>query len=180
MTSLDDEQLAKRAAKGDEKAFEELALRHASRVFKMAWKWCGNRADAEDITQEIFMKLARKMHLYKPEAKFTTWLYQVTLNEARDYYRREKRRAGYEAKFSQEQGEAGEPGKGLENAQENAQIRDLLHRLPDEQKEAVLLVVCNGLSHRDAAAILGCAEKTVTWRLFEARRKLKEWYGNVG
>lgn len=176
MTSLDDEQLAALAGKGDEKAFEALALRHANRVFRMAWKWCGNRADAEDITQEVFMKLARKMHLYKPSARFTTWLYQVTLNEARDYYRRDRRRMNYETQFSQQRGETADPGKGIETAQ----VRDLLHRLPDEQKEAVMLVVCDGLSHKDAAVILGCAEKTVTWRIFEARRKLKEWYGNVG
>ena len=173
---MDDEKLAELAGKGDAKAFEELVLRHADKVFRMAWKWCGNRADAEDITQEVFMKLARKMHQYEPTAKFTTWLYQVTLNEARDYYRREKRRRNYETEFTREQAGMQDPAKMFEAAQ----IHDMLHRLPDEQKEAMLLVFCHGMSHRDAAGVLGCAEKTVTWRIFEARRKLKEWYGNVG
>ena len=56
----------------------------------------------------------------------------------------------------------------------------MLHRLPDGEKEAVLLVVCDGMSHRDAALVLGCAEKTVTWRVFSAKKKLTEWYGHAG
>ena len=55
---------------------------------------------------------------------------------------------------------------------------EVLKRLPPEQKEAVLLVICNGMSHKDASLVLGCAEKTVTWRIFEAKKKLKEWYGH--
>lgn len=171
MGELDDDQLAGMAAKGDAAAFEALVLRHADRVFRMAWKWCGNRADAEDVTQEVFIKLAGKMHLFQPRAKFTTWLYQVTLNEARDHHRREARRSRNEAQYSAE--------LQTDAMQESgADIEELLRGLPNDQREAVLLVHCQGLSHKEAALVLGCAEKTVTWRLFEARKKLKELHGH--
>lgn len=176
MKELDDEKLADMAGKGDAAAFEQLALRHADRVFRMAWKWCGNRQDAEDVTQEVFMKLARKIHYFKPESRFTTWLYQVTLNEARDFFRREKRRLKHESDYAADQPRHA----NTDGAQEERKLADMLHRLPDGEKEAVLLVVCDGMSHRDAALVLGCAEKTVTWRVFSAKKKLTEWYGNAG
>lgn len=175
MKMLDDAQLAALAAGGDAEAFEELVVRHADTVFRMAWRWCANRADAEDITQEVFMKLARKMHCYSGGGKFTTWLYQVTLNEARDHLRGEKRRHGYETEFSAGRAESHDPAPQIEARE----VSRMLERLPQEQKEAMMLVICQGVSHRDAANILGCAEKTVAWRIHEARRKMKEWYGNV-
>lgn len=178
MKELDDEQLADMAGKGEARAFEELALRHADRVFRMAWRWCGNRADAEDITQDVFMKLAQKIHHYRPKARFTTWLYQVTLNEARDHFRRESRRLAHESAFTAQQPRATD---GEQERRDTAEkISAMLHRLPDGEKEAVLLVVCDGLSHGEAALVLGCAEKTVTWRIFSARKKLTEWYGHAG
>ena len=169
----DDAQLAKQAAAGDKGAFAELVGRHADRVFKTARQWCGSRADAEDITQEVFVKLARKIHLYRGEAQFSTFLYKITVNEARNYYTREKRRMTRETEFAKDRPDIQDPP-----ADKDTRATDLLRRLPPEQREAVVLVICDGLSHRDAAQALGCAEKTVTWRIFEAKRKLAEWYGH--
>jgi RNA polymerase sigma-70 factor (ECF subfamily) len=182
----DDETLAHRAAAGDESAFDALASRHIDRVYAIALKWCsGNRADAEDITQEVFLKLARNIHHYKPAGRFTTWLYQVVVNEARDSYRREKARRLRETLYEKETAKT-EPS--AEEAREKREekkgdkrliaLYDMLKRLSPEQREAVVLVFCHGMSHREAAKVLGCAEKTVTWRLFEAKKKLREWYGN--
>lgn len=172
MDALSDEELALLAGKGNAKAFEMLLTRHADRIFKISWKWLGNRADAEDITQDICMKLANKIHYYQATSKFTTWLYQVTLNEVRDHYRKEKRRVGYETAFYERVDVANDPSASAEYAQ----VLHMLHKLPTEQKEAVILVMCQGLSHKEAGKILGCAENTVAWRIFEARKKLKLWY----
>jgi RNA polymerase sigma-70 factor, ECF subfamily len=170
---LDDAQLAKQAATGDEKAFAELAERHADCVFRTARQWCGSRADAEDITQEVFMRLARKIHTFRGESKFTTFLYKITVNEARNYYTKEKRRVTRETEYSKGQPETQPAADGTA-----PRVAEMLQRLPPEQREAVVLVICDGLSHKDAAQALGCAEKTVTWRIFEARKKLAEWYGH--
>lgn len=176
MDALSDEELAILARKGNARAFEVLVKRHADRVFKIVWKMIGNKADAEDITQDIFMKLAKKIHFYEIKAKFTTWLYQVTLNEVRDHFRREKRRVGYETVFYESQDVLVDPCFGYENTQ----VLRMLHKLPIEQKEAVIMVICHGLSHKEAGKVLGCAENTVAWRIFEARKKLKGWCENAG
>jgi RNA polymerase sigma-70 factor (ECF subfamily) len=169
----DDAQLARLAASGDKKAFAELVERHADRVFRTARQWCGSRADAEDITQEVFVKLARKIHTFRGDAQFSTFLYRITVNEARNYYTKEQRRRTRETEFSTGQGTVQDPP-----ADKDTRATDLLRRLPPEQREAVVLVICDGLSHKDAAQALGCAEKTVTWRIFEAKKKLAEWYGH--
>lgn len=169
----DDAQLAKQAAAGDKKAFAELVERHADRVFRTARQWCGNRADAEDITQEVFMKLARTIHSFRGEAQFSTFLYKITVNEARNLYTKEKRRVNRETEYSSANSSVQDPP-----ADKDSRATDLLRRLPPEQREAVVLVICDGLSHKDAAQALGCAEKTVTWRIFEAKKKLAEWYGH--
>jgi RNA polymerase sigma-70 factor (ECF subfamily) len=169
----DDAQLARQAAAGDKDAFAALVERHADRVFKTARQWCGSRADAEDITQEVFVKLARKIHSFRGEAQFSTFLYKITVNEARNYYTKEKRRMVRETEFSKDQNTVQDPP-----ADKDSRATDLLRRLPPEQREAVVLVICDGLSHKDAAQALGCAEKTVTWRIFEAKKKLAEWYGH--
>jgi RNA polymerase sigma-70 factor (ECF subfamily) len=179
MNDLDDGQLAARAAAGEARAFEQLVQRHADLVFRVAWKWCGNRAEAEDITQEVFLKVADKIHAYEPRAKFTTWLYKITVNEARDHLRSERRRVKYETDFARERGDtAPAPEQGTDEETSRKRVQQMLHKLPEKQREAVLLVICGGLSHRDAAQALGCAEKTVTWRIFAAKKKLTELYGH--
>ncbi len=171
----DDAQLAKLAAGGDKTAFTELVGRHADRVFRTARQWSGSRADAEDITQEVFIKLARNIHSFRGEAQFSTFLYRITVNEARNYYTKEKRRVARETEFSALRSGQTE---SLADRELVSKAAELLNRLPVEQREAVVLVLCDGLSHKDAAQALGCAEKTVTWRIFEAKKKLAEWYGH--
>jgi RNA polymerase sigma-70 factor (ECF subfamily) len=178
----DDETLAHRAAAGDDSAFDALANRHIDRVYAIALKWCsGHKADAEDITQEVFLKLARNIHHYKPAGRFTTWLYQVVVNEARDSHRREKSRRTRETAYEKETDKSAPSTEELLDKQADKRmlaLYDMLKRLSPEQREAVVLVFCHGMTHRDAAKVLGCAEKTVTWRLFEAKKKLREWYAN--
>jgi RNA polymerase sigma-70 factor (ECF subfamily) len=182
VTDDDDETLALQAAAGDKAAFDALAERHIDRVYAIAFKWCGgNRAEAEDITQEVFLKLARNIHYYKTEGRFTTWLYQVVVNAARDSYRRDKTRRQHETSYEQETPKtapAADETTGKQRDPRLDALYDLLKRLPPDQREAVVLVFCHGMSHREAAKVLGCAEKTVTWRLFEAKKKLREWYGH--
>lgn len=177
MKELDDNMLAKMASDGNARAFEQLALKHSDTVFRIAYKWCGVREDAEDIAQEVFVKLARKIHYFKPDAQFTTWLYQVTINTAKDFYRKNKIRKIHEENFTRENSEEDNSNNPENNAiVKNAQ--EILHKLPKSVREAVLLVVGEGLNHKEAARILGCAENTVSWRIFQARKKLKDLYEN--
>lgn len=92
-TMADDEALAEAAGRGDRAAFAALLDRHYDRIFRFAWRLTGARDRAEDLTQDICAKLPAALRRYRAEARFTTWLYRVTLNAARDGARREGARA---------------------------------------------------------------------------------------
>ena len=121
------------------------------------------------------MQLADKIRGFKPDAAaFTTWLYRVTINSARDAQRRKVSRRDNEGQYANVQ-----ELRSSNLAQEARLVQDetilLLDRLPDREKEAVLLIFCEGLNHKDAARIAGCAESTISWRVHSARKKLKAW-----
>lgn len=161
--------LIKQAQDGHVHAFEQLINLHYDTIFKMAFKWCGNRNDAEDITQDVCIKLAKNITLFKGESRFTSWLYRVTINTAKDWYKKHKRHTHQdfneiESAYSNEQPEEILFAK---------QVLTALQTLPEGEKDALILVVTYGLSHKEAADILDVKESTVSWRVHEARKKLK-------
>ena len=83
-----DKALIRAAQGGDAQAFEQLLEAHYDTMYRFAYKWCGNRADAEDVTQQSCLKLARALDSYRFESAFTSWLYRVVINCARDWSRR--------------------------------------------------------------------------------------------
>jgi RNA polymerase sigma-70 factor (ECF subfamily) len=176
MECLSDIELVRRAVHGDPDAFESLVNRHYTLVYRVAYKWRGKREDAEDITQEVFIKLARAIYGFKGDASFTTWLYRITVNTARDLLKSESVKRTHEEAYAVELGterQGGQRGRGGHgNPVGPEQLYRALDKLPVKLKEAVLLVLAEGLTHKEAAFVLGCAEATVSWRLFQARKKL--------
>ncbi|MGB4106535.1 MAG: RNA polymerase sigma factor [Alphaproteobacteria bacterium] len=167
MSENDDRELIKRAQSGDTGAFEALVNRHYETMFRMAYKFSGNRQDAEDITQESCLRLARGLHSFKGESAFTSWLYRLVVNTGKDWYRSNNRHP--------------KSDEGLETAQVSAKSEDQLYAkqviaavydLPEGERDALLLVMSEGLSHKEAGKILGCKESTISWRIHEARKKL--------
>lgn len=166
MQHLDDNALAARARTGDERAFEILIERHYDRMFRMAFKWCHNRESAEDITQNACIKLARAISTFNGKAAFTSWLYRLVINTAIDWQRQN-------IKPSEEIGE--ETVSVPAGVEERMIAEEGLARvmaLPEKEKTALLLVLGEGLSHREVAVIMECRESTVSWYIHEARKKL--------
>ena len=160
---------------GDEDAFRSLVERHCEMVFKVAFRWCAVREDAEDIAQDVMMQLADKIRGFRPdEAAFTTWLYRVTINAAKDAYRRKQSRKRNESQYANDREVLSIDSAAEQQLRQNETTR-LLDRLPDKEKEAVFLVFCEGVNHAEAAAIAGCAESTISWRVHSARKKLRVW-----
>lgn len=163
-------ELINRARAGDASAFGELIERHYDFIFKVAYRWCGRRADAEDIAQDVCVRIARAIGAYRGGAAFTTWLYSMTLNAARDLRRKETREAARDEAYkvhalsAASNGETDEPADALWIA---------VRRLPDKQRDAVLLVYGEELSHARAAEIMGISEITVSWHVHEAKKRLK-------
>ncbi len=163
----------KRAQGGDARAFEVLVEAHYEVMFKMAFKWCGNKGDAEDITQEACIKLARGLHTFRHDCAFTSWLYRLVINAAKDWYKAQNRHPQH-----------GDAGMDLVASDENTegqlyakQVWAGVYALPDGEKEALLLVMAEGLSHKEAADILNIKESTVSGRIHEARKKLFALFG---
>lgn len=166
-----DAELVRAAQRGDRAAFAALCARHYRFMFRVAWQWCGRREDAEDIAQEAAIKFARNIGQYAGDAQLTTWLYRLVINTAKDHVKAANRKQAHEAPLYDD----AEFASAVPNAEDALAQKDAaraVHALPPELKETVLLVHWQGLSHKQAAEVLDCAEGTVSWRLHEARRKL--------
>ncbi len=172
---LADIELVERATGGDGRAFESLVSRHYELVYRVAYKWCGVRENAEDITQEVFVKLARSIEGYKGSSAFMTWLYRVTVNTAKDYIRANARKINNESAYMKEEAYAGRANSSDSNPASSEELYRALASISPKLKETVILVLGEGLSHKEAADVLGCAETTISWRVFKARRQLTKF-----
>ena len=173
-----DRDLIGRARSGDRDAFGELVERHYDFVYRIAWRWAGNRSDAEDIAQDVCVRLGQAIRGFKGEGAFTTWLYAMTLNVARDL----KRKAGRDAAKTEAFGvHALIAGEAADDADDPAErLWAAVRRLPDKQREAVMLVYGEGMSHADAADAMGLAEATVSWHVHEAKKRLRDIMRSAG
>jgi RNA polymerase sigma-70 factor (ECF subfamily) len=166
-----DEALAKRAARGDRAAFALLLERVYNRIFAMSFRLTGSRAEAEDLTQDVCAALPAKLAGFRGEARVTTWLHRVVLNAGRDRFRR---RASFDRAATGwgdwEIARRASDAEAQERADWLMQAMALL--VPPELRDTVLLIL-DGLSHAEAAEVLGVSEGTVSWRISEAKKKLK-------
>jgi len=175
MKNHSDFELTQMAANGNEDAFRCLVERHCQTVFKVAYKWCRIKEDAEDIAQDVMMQLADKIRGFNPDgAAFSTWLYKVTINKAKDAYRKQKTRQDNEGRYAGSQ-TLQTSTCPQEDKLVHGETLELVDRLPNKEKDVLLLIVGEGLTHKEVAKIVGCAETTVSWRVHNARKKLAAW-----
>lgn len=172
MSDQDDSTLIRMAQQGNERAFEALLRRHYDRIYAMACSYCLNRDLAQDVAQEVCVSLARHIRHYKHNAAFLTWVYRITVNTAKNMLISRKRRSHYESQYARESSEHYDAG--VHEAISQQQELKRIYNLPDPLRATVLLVFVEGLSHKDAASVLGCAEMTIAWRIFKARKILQE------
>ena len=166
-----DETLVLLAKDGDGVAFRQLLERHYDTVYRVAYRFLGSAADAEDLAQEVCADLAMKIAGFKGLSRFTTWLYSVTLNAVRDRARRQaaqkKLQVNYVAFAAQQ---------AADWADSDTRLRWLYQALDAQDqglKETALLVLAENLSHAEAGAALGISEGTVSWRMHEVKKRLK-------
>ncbi len=169
MSEPEDGELVRKARAGDDQAFEVLINRHYERMYAIAFKWTRNAADAEDVTQTACINMARGIRKLLDERTFTTWLYRVVVNAAKDFFRQNKR-----TEALSEKDDVASPGQNPEEALYTRQMLGEIYNLPEKEKDAILLVFGESLSHAQAAKVLGCAETTISWRIHKAREFLSE------
>lgn len=171
MRDRTDQDLAARAAGGCAAAFEALLERHYDRIYRVAWRLLGRQADAEDVAQDVCLKLASAIRGWRGEAEFTTWVYRIAYNRALDELRSRQRIVTLPPSNVLAMLEV--PVEDGLDAVEQRQLWSAVRSLPDQQRDAVLLVYGEDLSHAEAARVMACSEKTVSWHLHEARKRLR-------
>jgi len=163
--------MALAAGRGDRAAFEALISRHYDGIFRLAWRVLGDRAEAEDVTQEVCIRLARTIDGFRADAKFRTWLHSITLNVARDAMRRRATRVKAAQGFAE--ADAMARGEAAASRAEGEWLEETLQRLKPELRETAALILGEEMTQAEAAATLGVAEGTIAWRMSELKRALK-------
>lgn len=170
--------LVARAKAGDQAAFGELFRRYRERIFALALHLSGSESEADDITQEVFLRAYRALPSFEGRSAFFTWLYRMTVNRSLNV-RRDRNRRG-ETTMDDPRVEravavdaAGDPAKAAALRQTYARLLAALDRLPVPMRTSVVLVALQGLSHAEAAVVQSCSPGTVAWRIHEARQRLR-------
>lgn len=170
LQATDDNELAAAALSGDRVAFRKLVERHYDMVYRIACRYLGSAADAEDVAQDVCIVLANKLGHFRNRSRFTTWLTSIVINQCRDCLRRRKSSQGLVEKYAVLR--AFDEADEADDARRSAWLHEALASLEPGLRETVLLVIAEDFSHAEAAEILGCAESTVSWRMHMAKKRL--------
>ncbi len=175
-TALEDEQrCVARVLQGELDAFGDLVRRHHAMIHALTYRMTGSTADADELTQETFVRAWQRIGQFRGESKFSSWLYRIAmtacLNWADQNFRRNRRDERWELERERSPDPVGDDV--------SAKVHSALQRLEPKFRAAIVLTVYDGHNHAEAARILGCSETTVSWRIFMARRKLKKLLGSL-
>lgn len=181
MKSLDDKALALALQSGEEAAFDEIVTRFQGRVYAVAYRVLGNREDALDVSQEVFIKVYRKIDTWKPTGGFLPWILRMTTNHSIDSLRRKRRypeQALEEAFVPTSEGASVEPASLKTSTDVRAReiderVRRALPVLSASQREVFLLRHYEGLQLAEIAESMGCTVGSVKVHLFRALKKLQ-------
>lgn len=146
--------------------FEELYNEHKGRVFSTAYRYLGNRADAEDVTQDVFVKVYKNMDRFRGEAAVSTWIYRITVNTCLDFLRRRKRQATVSLE------DCVEPSTGPEGFKRL--VESMAAKLPEAYRKVFILYDIQGLKHSEIARVLGITEGASKSLLHRARAQLRQ------
>ena len=177
-----DQQLVRRAQKGDLRAFDLLVLKYQGRIGSLVSRYVSDSAEVEDVTQEAFIKAFRALDKFRGDSAFYTWLYRIAANAAKNHLVARGRRPSSDATIEDaelfdhggalmEEGTPEEVAMGEELARV---VEEALASLPDELRAALTLREFEGLSYDDIAAVLECPVGTVRSRIFRAREAIDE------
>lgn len=158
-------------------SWEHIVVEHSARVYRLAFRLTGNQHDAEDLTQEVFIRVFRSLHNFQP-GSFEGWLHRITTNVFLDQVRRKKRirmdQMGEESQGYAEPNQSLMPERGFEHQNLDYDIQEALRALAPEYRVAVVLCDIEGLSYEEIATTLGIKLGTVRSRIHRARAQLRK------
>lgn len=179
-----DNQLVARALEGDLPSFERLVARYQNKIMGYAARMLSDREEAEDVTQEVFIKAYRSLDSFRGESSFSTWIYRIATNLCIDRLRKKKRspQQAYsldepmdkdEEKGSREIPDVStEPTRSIEKEELRARVREMVAEMPEKLRAVLIMCDMQGMAYEDIAKVLNCPVGTVKSRLFHARADL--------
>ena len=173
MAGSDDEsKLIEHSLSGDPEAYAALVNQHQRMIRAVTFRMTGSLDDSEELAQDAFLRAYQQLESFNGDSKFSTWLCKIAINLSLDWRRRESRRDDIHSKWATEV--TSQDGRSARFPDElSRRVQSALNRLPPKQRAAIVLTVYESQSHAEAARTLGCAEATISWRVFAARQKLK-------
>jgi RNA polymerase sigma-70 factor (ECF subfamily) len=189
MDERPEDDLVEDARRGSREAFAGLVRLHERKVYGLVFRMAGNRSDADDLAQEVFLTAWRSIASFRRGSSFYTWLYRIAVNTSLTFLRkrgREKDRAEFQDDMTgvdAARDVSFSPEESSSLGELRARMDEAIASLPGHFRASFVLVVDQGLSHAEAAGILGCSENTVSWRMHKARKilqaRLKPYLGEV-
>lgn len=174
-----DAELLQAIAGGDRSAFDRLSRRHLDRAYGVALRMTGSRADAQDVVQDVFLRLWQRPDAWRPgQAQFSTWLYRVVVNRCLDLKRRPK---GTDLDSVEEpQDPDANAEDSLLDAERSRALDSAVNQLPERQKAAIVLTYTAGLRNAEAASAMDISVKAFEALLVRAKRELRDFLAGQG
>jgi len=178
--AVSETQLVRRAQKGDEEAFASLFEAHKRRVYSLCLRMTGNTAEAEDLTQEAFLQLFRKISTFRGESAFSTWLHRLAVNVVLMHLRKKglQQISLDEPETSQEEPvkrDYGDDDRRLLGSVDRIGLEKAIAELPQGYRTVFVLHDVEGYEHNEIAEIMNCSVGNSKSQLHKARLKLREW-----
>ena len=179
MTDHTDTKLMLRVKEGDQSAFREIVEKHQKSIMNLCARFIGNQEDAEEIAQDVFIRLLRYADSYQPRAKLSTYLYRIAVNLSLNRVRDNKWKRYVTLDSTQARGSLVDkavshaPDKLFEQKEESEAIRRIVDALPSNQKTAVILKRFEGLSYAEIAEVMKISVSAVESLLFRAKQTLR-------
>ncbi|MCA9537630.1 MAG: sigma-70 family RNA polymerase sigma factor [Myxococcales bacterium] len=170
-----DAPLIERFQKGDRDAFSVLYARHYERVLRVVWRMVGGRAEAEDITQDVFIRVFHALPNFETRARFSTWLYRIAVNASLDYLKSGRRRfekAADEDGFERVRGDTADPLTSLDAARRRALVSEAVSRLPEKYRVVIVLRDIEERPYEEIREITGLPVTTLKMRAIRGREML--------
>ena len=183
--TLTDDELVARSVGGDVDSFNQLILRWERPIYALAYRVIGREEEARDVCQEAFLRAYRALPGFKGQAKFSSWLYRITLNLCRDWIRKQRRQPVSQLPEDADIDEIAAAVGPVESIEDlvarrelSAVVEEAMTHLPEEQRMAIILKEYHGMTFQEIADLQGCPLSTVKTRLYQGlsvlRRRLEE------
>jgi RNA polymerase sigma-70 factor, ECF subfamily len=179
--TLTDDELVTRSRSGDTDSFNQLILRWERPIYALAYRTIGREEEARDVCQEAFLRAYRALPGFKGEAKFSSWLYRITLNLCRDWIRKQRRQPVSQVPEDTDIDELAAASGPVESIEELVARRELsavveaaMAHLPEEQRTAIILKEYHGMTFQEIADMQGCPLSTVKTRLYQGLSVLRK------